>query len=90
VNVVKCENHARFGQYLTENLLFVRAFHLRRLLFVSYTVLAGIVVIHAGLFTLKIFVSVFFILLPFPGGFHTYIIGEGCNTRQKRCDLHAA
>jgi hypothetical protein len=36
VNVVSCENHVRFGQYLSENLLFVQALHPRRLLFISY------------------------------------------------------
>jgi hypothetical protein len=66
VNVVSYENHARFGQYLSENLLFVQAFHPRHLLFISYIVLAGIVVILTGPFTLTIFVSVSLFCYPFP------------------------
>jgi hypothetical protein len=38
VNVVSCENHARFSQYLSENLQFVPAFHPRRLLCFLYCV----------------------------------------------------
>jgi hypothetical protein len=76
VNALSCENHARFTQYSSENILFVGAFHPRRLLYFP--------IFHQNSGNtrrpcyLKIFLSVFFVFQPSPEDFHiTYSRGLG-------------